>query len=304
MHFAKTPKRLWQILKKSTRSFFKEDVFTYSASISFYTMLSLPAVLLIVVSVAATFYQENRIEEELIAQISGLIGVDTANQIEMILAKAALKEDSAFLAKVVGIGTLIISSTTVFFSLQTAINKIWNLEARPGKSWIKYLIKRLLSLAMVISIGFLLTVSLIVESLLMIFKRNLQAFLGDVSSTLVHIGSELISFGLMWLIFSLMFKVIPDVSIRWRNVWIGGLITTFLFVVGKFLIGLYLGSAAMMDLYGASGSLVVILVWTYYASLIFLLGSKITQTYTQETEGKPLVYDNAIEVETVIKEKK
>jgi membrane protein len=303
MQLASSSKRLWQILKKSTRSFFQEDVFTYSASISFYTMLSLPAVLLIAVSVAATFYQENRIEEELIAQISDLIGIDTAKQIERILAKAALKEESAFLAKVVGIGTLIISSTTVFFSLQTAINKIWNLEARPGKSWIKYLLKRLLSLAMVISIGFLLMVSLIIESILMIFKRNLQAFLGDVSSILVQIGTELISFGIVWLIFSLMFKVLPDASIRWKNVWIGGLITTFLFVVGKFLIGLYLGSGSMMDLYGASGSLVVILVWTYYASLIFLLGSKITQTYTQETEGKPLVYDNAIEVETIKIEK-
>lgn len=280
-------KRSWTILKNSLSSFFEEDVFTYSASISFYTMLSLPALLLIVVSVGATLYEENRIQEELIGQISGLIGVNTAKQLETMLSQAALDDDTTFFARVIGIGTLLISSTSVFFSLKAAVNKIWNIEGTEKKAWVSFILGRLLSLAMVISIGFILVVSLVIESLLLIFKRNIQELLGDISVLLVSVGSELVSFGIMWLIFSLMYKVLPDAKIKWKNVWVGGLITTILFSLGKLLIGLYLGSSSMVSLYGASGSLVILLVWTYYASLIFLFGTKITQIYTEMTSGPP-----------------
>lgn len=292
-------KRAWTILKKSLSSFFEDDVFTYSASIAFYTMLSLPALLLIVVSVGATLYEENRIQQELIGQISGLIGVDTAKQLEVMLSEASLEKDSTFFAKVVGIGTLLVSSTSVFFSLQAAINKIWNIEDNATKAWVSFILGRLVSLAMVISIGFILIVSLVIDSLLLIFKQNIQEVLGKFSSLLVTIGSELISFGVMWLIFSLMFKVLPDAKIKWKNVWIGGLITTVLFVLGKILIGLYLGSSSLAGLYGASGSLVILLVWTYYAALIFLFGTKITQIYTEITSQKPTENLVSLEVKTV-----
>lgn len=296
-------KRSWTILKKSFLSFFEEDVFTYAAAISFYTMLSLPAVLLIVVSVGATLYEENRIQDELIGQISSLIGVNAAKQLETMLSEASLAKDSTFFAKVVGVVTLLISSTTVFFSLQAAINKLWKIETKPTKAWVKLIIGRLLSLAMVFSIGFILIVSLVIESLLLIFKRNIQELLGDFSVLLVQIGSEVISFGIMWLIFSLMFKVLPDANIKWKNVWIGGLLTTLLFMLGKFLIGLYLGSSSMVSLYGASGSLVILLVWTYYASLIFLFGTKITQIYTEVTSYKPTASRVKVEVKTLDEEK-
>lgn len=292
-------KRAWTILKKSLSSFLEDDVFTYSASIAFYTMLSLPALLLIVVSVGATLYEENRIQQELIGQISGLIGVDTAKQLEVMLSEASLEKDSTFFAKVVGIGTLLVSSTSVFFSLQAAINKIWNIEDNATKAWVSFILGRLVSLAMVISIGFILIVSLVIDSLLLIFKQNIQEVLGKFSSLLVTIGSELISFGVMWLIFSLMFKVLPDAKIKWKNVWIGGLITTVLFVLGKILIGLYLGSSSLAGLYGASGSLVILLVWTYYAALIFLFGTKITQIYTEITSQKPTENLVSLEVKTV-----
>ncbi|MHA7131106.1 YihY/virulence factor BrkB family protein [Algoriphagus namhaensis] len=295
-------KRAWTILKRSSSSFFEDDVFTYAASISFYTMLSLPAFLLIVVSVGATLYEENRIQQELIGQISGLIGVDTAKQLEVMLSEASLKQDSTFFARVVGIGTLLVSSTSVFFSLQAAINKIWKIEGNDKKAWVSFILGRLVSLAMVISIGFILIVSLVIDSLLLIFRRNLRELLGEFSSLLVTVGSEIISFGIMVLIFSLMFKVLPDAKIKWKNVWVGGLITAVLFVVGKLLIGLYLGSSSLVSLYGASGSLVVLLVWTYYASLIFLFGTKITQIYTEMASEMPTESKVRIEVKTVEQE--
>lgn len=294
---------VWQILKKSVKSFIEEDAFTYSAAISFYTMLSLPAVLLIVVSIGATLYEENRIQDELIDQISRLIGPSTAGQIEEILAKASISEGSTFIARAVGIGTLIFSSTTVFFSLQLAINKIWNIEAKPEKGFVKYLLNRLLSLAMVFGIGFVLMVSLVVEALLVIFKEFIQGFQETLSVVLMKVASEAVSFCIVMVIFSLMYKILPDAKLKWRDVWVGGLITTLLFVGGKLLIGIYLGASSLTDLYGASGSLVVLLVWTYYASFIFLFGAKITYIYTKRAAGKIETYDNAVEVKNVKIEK-
>lgn len=295
--------KAWRILKKSVTSFLQEDAFTYSAAISFYTMLSLPAVLLIVVSIGATLYEENRIQRELIDQISRLIGPSTAGQIEQILAEASISEGNTLLARAVGIGTLIFSSTTVFFSLQLAINKIWNIEAKPEKGFVKYLLNRLLSLAMVIGIGFVLMVSLVVEALLVIFKEFVQGFQETLSLIIMKVGSEAISFSIVMLIFSMMYKILPDAKLRWKDVWVGGLITAILFVGGKLLIGVYLGASSLTDLYGASGSLVVLLVWTYYASFIFLFGAKITYVYTKRNGGGIETYDTAVEVKKVKIEK-
>lgn len=289
----------WQILKKSVTSFMEEDAFTYSAAISFYTMLSLPAVLLIVVSIGATLYEENRIQQELIDQISRLIGPSTAGQIEQILAKASIEQQSTLLARTVGIGTLVFSSTTVFFSLQTAINKIWNIEAKPEKGFVKYLLNRLLSLAMVIGIGFILMVSLVVEALLALFKKFVQGFQEELSVILMKVGSEVVSFGIIMVIFSMMYKILPDAKLKWKDVWVGGLITAALFIGGKLLIGVYLGASSFTDAYGASGSLVVMLVWTYYASFIFLFGAKITYIYTKRNGGGIDTYDTAVEVQNV-----
>lgn len=296
-------KRIWYILKEAFSTFLKEDAFTYSASISFYTMLSFPAVVLIVVSVGATLYGENRIQEELISQMSSLIGYNTSEQVEIILSKAAIDEDSTFWAKIIGVGALIFSSTSVFVSLQLAINKIWNIESKPEKGYVKYVINRLLSFAMVLGIGFILLVSLVVEAALVLFKSYLRQFNSFLSQIVMEVGSEIVSFGIIVLIFSLMYKVLPDAKLKWRHVWVGGLITTGLFVVGKLLIGIYLGASSLTSLYGASGSLVVLLVWTYYASLIFLFGAKITHIYTKRTSGKIELVDTAVEVKNIKVEK-
>lgn len=299
----KIMKGAWRIVKESFSSFIKEDAFTYSASISFYTMLSLPAVLIIVVSIAAVLYEENRIQQELIHQFSVLIGYNTSDQIESILSQNTINEDSSLLARSIGIGTLIFSSTSVFISLQLAINKIWQIEAKPERAWLQYIINRLLSFAMVLGIGFVLLVSLVIEALLVLFKNYLQRWNDQLSAILLEFASEVISFGIVVLIFSLMFKVLPDAKLRWRDVWVGGLITAVLFVIGKWLIGLYLGASTLTSLYGASGSLVVLLVWTYYASLIFLFGAKITHVYTKHRERKLETYESAVEVRTIKIEK-
>jgi membrane protein len=294
--------KAWRILKESVSAFLKEDAFTYAASISYYTILSLPAVLLIVVSIGATLYEENRIQEELIDQISHLVGDSASLQIEQILAKASLEQEGTLIARIVGIVALVFSSTTVFFSLQLAINKIWNIEAKPEKGLVKYLLNRLLSLAMVIGIGFVLLVSLVVEAFLAIFRDFVRGFEETISIVLVKIASETVSFFIIMLIFCLMYKILPDAKLKWKDVWVGGLITTVLFVAGKLLIGVYLGASSLNDLYGASGSLVLLLVWTYYASFIFLFGAKITYVYTKEASGIE-TYDTAVEVENVKIEK-
>ncbi|WOK06035.1 YihY/virulence factor BrkB family protein [Imperialibacter roseus] len=292
-------KKAWMVLKRGSLSFFQEDAFTYAASIAYYTIFSMPAVLLIAVSVGAAFYEENKVQMELTNQISALIGSTSAAEIEKMLEKVAIESSSNSLAKTLGIVALIVSSTTVFISLQLSINRVWNVKAKPKRGVVKYIINRLLSLAMVISIGFIMLVSLLLESLLVILHDFLMANLGGVSVYVVSVFSFIVSLGIVSLIFALMFKILPDAKIDWKDVWVGSLITAILFSLGKYLIGIYLGSSSITTAYGAAGSVVVVLAWVYYAAIIFLFGAKLTYSYAEIFNSKIEPKSNAVRVKTV-----
>jgi membrane protein len=216
---------------------------------------------------------------------------------------AARSTDSWF-ARVIGIATLVVSATSVFLSLQISINQIWKIKPKPKKGFIKFIINRLLSLAMVISIGFVLMVSLVVDTLLVMFQERLSDNLGGITLTLVTGMNIIVSLLFVAVLFGLMFKMLPDARIRWRDVWVGALVTTGLFAGGKFLIGIYLGNSSFNSAYGAAGSLVIILVWVYYSALIFLFGAELTYVYTKEVGSGIEPYTNAVRVETIEIEKK
>jgi membrane protein len=292
-------KKVWAVLKKGSLSFFQEDAFTYAASIAYYTIFSMPAVLLIAVSVGAAFYEENKVQMELTRQISSLIGPTSAAEVEQMLGKVSVESTSNYWAKTLSIIALVISSTTVFISLQLSINRIWNVKAKPKRGIVKYLVNRLLSLAMVISIGFVMLVSLLLESLLVILHGFLVGNLGGLSTYVVSAFSFAISLGIVTLIFALMFKILPDAKIAWKDVWVGSLITTVLFSLGKYLIGIYLGSSSLTSAYGAAGSVVVVLAWVYYAAIIFLFGAKLTYSYAEIFNSKIEPTSNAVRVKTV-----
>lgn len=292
----------WIILKKTVTNFIEDDSMSYASSIAFYTIFSLPAVLIIALAIGAAFYEKSVVEEELLSQVGRLIGPESAKEVSQILAHATFDATSTF-AKIVGIVTLIFSATTVFISLQTTLNKIWGIKPKPKRGLLKFMLNRLVSLAMVATIGFLLLVSLVIDALLVLFQGMLSYLLAGITLYILNVVNIIVSLALVTVIFGLLFKVLPDAKIRWRDVWVGAAITTVLFGLGKYLIGFYLGNSSFNSAYGAAGSLVIILVWVYYSTVIFLFGAEFTSVYAEETGSKIEPYDTAVKVQMVELEK-
>jgi membrane protein len=203
----------------------------------------------------------------------------------------------------VGIATLVFSATTVFISLQTSLNKIWGIKPKPERGIVKYLLDRLLSLAMVISIGFLLLVSLVFDAVLVVFQNSLTKVLAGWALYLVTALNIVVSLGLITVIFAILFKVLPDAKIKWKDVWVGAIVTTVFFALGKYLIGFYLGNSSVNSAYGAAGSLVIILIWVYYSTVIFLFGAELTSVYAEKLGSDITPYHHAVKVQVVEVEK-
>ncbi|MEQ8573899.1 MAG: YihY/virulence factor BrkB family protein [Fulvivirga sp.] len=223
----------------SFTEFFSQNPFRHSAAIAYYTIFSLPGMAIIAVLVASSFYEREAVRSELLTQVSLLMGSNSAQQVEILMSKAFFSEES-ILMKIVGIVTLLISATTVFASLQDSINTIWNIRPKPKKEILKFLFNRLLSLAMVASIGFLLLVSLMADTLMAIFKDALSNLIADSSYYLIWIINTGVSLAAITIIFALIFKVLPDAQVKWKHVWTGAMATTMLFILGNILLNIYL----------------------------------------------------------------
>jgi membrane protein len=293
----------WSILRDTVKDFFADDSFSHASAIAFSTIFSLPAILIIVLAVGSTFYERNVVQDELINQVGRLVGTQTSKEIESILTQASF-DSKGWWAKIVGVVTLAVSATTVFMSLQNSLNKIWGIKAKPERGWVKYIVNRLLSLAMVISFAFVLLVSLVVDTVLVVFQGMLSRVMEGLTLYLVTALNLIISLSIVTVIFGLMFKVLPDARIQWRHVWVGALITTLLFTLGKYLIGFYLGNSSFNTAYGAAGSLVIVLLWVYYSTVIFLFGAELTQTYAKFKGAAIQPYSNAVKVQLVELERK
>lgn len=273
-------KKLWKIFKGATKNFIDDDVFTLSAAVSFYTALSFAPMLLIIVAVAGLLGPDA--QESVVNQFTSLMGAQAGETVKTVLSNAEEQPSTRSVAGWVGIGMLLFAATTVFAQLQYSLNVIWNVKARPDAGWGMYFRKRLLSLGMIFTIGFLLVVSLIASA-------AIQMVLGGEGAIWkwTELGVSIVVFGLL---FAAMFKILPDVSISWHNVWFGAFATAVLFAVGKFGIGYYLGKGSVGSAYGAAGSLLVLLVWVYYSSLILFFGAELTQMYAR-VEGTLLKPD-------------
>lgn len=293
----------WTVLKETITEFFADDSFTYASAIAFSTLFSLPAILIIALYIGTTFYEKTVVQDEIINQVSRLIGSGTAKEVENILVQAAI-DNTSWWAKIVGIVTLLVSATTVFMSLQSSLNNIWGIKPKPQRAWVKYIINRLISLAMVMSFGFVLLVSLVIDAVLVVFQNILTRIMDWATVYMVTALNLFISLGFITVIFGLLFKVLPDAKIKWRHVWVGALITTILFTVGKYLIGFYLGNSSFNSAYGAAGSLVIILLWVYYSTVIFLFGAEFTSVYAKFSGAPVQPYSNAVKVQVVEVERK
>ncbi len=273
----------FQLIKETFANFMASNPTIFSASIAYYAMFSLPSIIVLIIISAGTFFGEEAATGELYTQISGLVGAKSADAIQDIVANVEKSSSNENIwATIIGVVTLILSATSVLATLQIALNNIWGVKVEAkSKWWLKTLIDRLFSMAMVVSLGFLLAISLVLDAVVAALEKSIQQMLGDTSVYLIWTINTIISLGISTLVFAMIFKVLPDVKLRWRDVWVGAGFTTVLFVLGKFLIGLYLGNSQMTDTYGAAGAFVIILVWIYYTCIIVLFGAECTQVYAR-----------------------
>jgi membrane protein len=293
-------KSIWSIIKQSFIDFFANRVLKLSAALAYYTIFSLPGLLIMIVWVSDIFYRQDAIEGTLYKQISGFVGQDAAVQIQEMIRSASLSSEMGF-ATIVGVVTLIIGATSIFGEIQDSINLIWRLKAKPhkGMGWLKMLTNRLLSFSIIVTLGFLLLVSLIVNGVMeLLIDRLTQAF-PKTEVIVVYVANMALTFLITSFLFGLIFKVLPDARIRWRHVRAGAFTTAALFMVGKFLIGLYLGQSKMSSAYGAAGSVIVILLWVYYSAIILYFGATFTRVYAMHKGSQIYPNNYAVWVEQV-----
>jgi len=295
-----SPKDIWLITKQSFSDFIDNKVFKLSAALAFYTIFSLPAMLIIIISVSDIFYGRAAIEGTLYHQIAEFVGTDAALQIQETIRSAALSKSSTF-ATTVGVITLLVGATSVFSEIQDSINHIWKLKAKPrkGKGFLKMLINRLLSFSIVVSLGFLLLVSLLVNGLMDMLIIRLTRLFPDLTVIMVYAVNIIITFGITALLFAMIFKVLPDARIKWKHVRAGAFTTAVLFMVGKFLIGYYLGHSKMSSTYGTAGSVIVMLLWVYYSAMILYFGAVFTHVYAVHTGSRIYPSNYAVWVQQV-----
>jgi membrane protein len=261
-------------------------------------------VLLVVIWVTARFGNQQRVKSYIYDEIGSLIGQGAATQIDATVQKLALEQPTVF-AAIVGIGGIIFVSTTVFITLQNGLNRVFKVKPKAtGRVKVLAMLKnRILSFALILTFAFILLISLTVNALISAFLTNLEIFLGQFSTIMAAIISYVFPLIIISILISLIFRFLPDVRLRWRHCFQGGMLTAFLFETGKYLIGFYIGQSNFTEWYDSASSLMIMMVWVYYASAIFLLGATITYIVALKENGHVTSQDYAVKVEEVEKEK-
>lgn len=274
----KQVRTVFKLLKNTTIAFLDDNAFKLSASLSYYTVFALGPLLIIVISLSAIVYRKDVVEGRLYEQLRGLIGVEPAAQIQNILSNAQ-QTHATTMGAIIGFIILFIGATGVFTEIQGSINFIWSVRAKPKKSWLVYLRNRLLSFSLVVGLGFLLLVSLIINALFTLLSQTLTKKFPHFPVGLFNLTNSLIILTAITCLFAVIYKVLPDAIISWKDAWIGSIFTAMLFLLGKFLIGYYLGKSNLGVTYGAAASVVILLAWVYYSSLILYFGAEFTKIY-------------------------
>ena len=271
-------KSLWQFLKDIFTQWMEDEPFLLASSLSYYTLFSLTPLLVIAIAVAGLVFGREAAQNQIVETIGGMIGSESAKAIQGMIESASNKPTTGIISAVIAGVTLLIGAGGVVGQLQTSLNRIWGVEPKSGLGMWVFIRQRLISFAMVLAVGFLLLVSLVVTALLTAFSQFIGSYIGG-AALVSHLLDIVVSLAFVTLLFAIIYKFVPDVKIQWTDVWIGAALTSILFTVGKFLIGLYLGTSGVSSAYGAAGSLITVLLWVFYSSLIFLLGAKFTQAY-------------------------
>jgi membrane protein len=281
-------KGLGRIFKKTFQGWNADDPFRQSAVIAYYAIFSLPALLVLIINVVGLFFEKEVVSGEITRQIAGVMGDDTAQMVEKIVAKAS-DIKAGIISTVIAVFTIVFGATGVFIQLQKSLNQIWDVREKTGKGFLRNLKSRLFSFGLVLSIGFLLLMSLVISSLLAAFSHWLEGIFPEGIAYLFYALEFIISLGVITVLFALMFKFLPDVRSSWSCIWVGAGLTGLLFVLGKYGLSFYFGKAEPGSVYGVAGSVILILLWVSYSSMILFFGAEFTKQYAVENgyEIKP-----------------
>lgn len=287
-----TIKEYGDILKKTVKGWQDNDPFRQSAVIAYYFIFSLPALLVLVINLASFFFSRETVNGEISRQVASVMGSETAKQISSIVKKAD-QSHAGLLPSVIAIIILISGATGVFVQLQMVLNEIWGVKQKPNAGIMATIKNRILSFGLIIVIGFLLLVSLVISTLLASFSHWLAGHFSESLTFVLYCLDFIVSLGVISTLFALMFKYLPDVKIGWKTAWTGALITGILFVAGKYGLSFYFGKASPGSVYGAAGSLIIMLLWVSYSSMIVFFGAEFTQQYAVATGARVAVAENA-----------
>jgi len=266
------------LLKETFLEFAEDKAPRLGAALAYYTIFSVGPLLLIAVAMSGIFFGQEAAQGKISAELGKIFGMQLAKSLEQ-LVQAAAKPKTGTLATIVGLVTLILGASGVFGQLKDALNTIWNVEKKKAAGIVGFIKQRFLSMAMVLGIGFLLLVTLVLDTVISAMGDSVSQYVGGES--IAYLLSFALSFVVAVVLFAAIFRILPDLEIAWRDVWLGAVITSLLFSLGKWAIGVYLGKAAPGSAYGAAGSLVILLIWVYWSAQILFLGAEFTQVYAR-----------------------
>jgi membrane protein len=295
-------KEIWKVTMRSFKGFSEDKIPKYSAALAYTTVFSFGPLLVVIIFLCSIFFGQDATQGKIYDQMVQFVGQDAALQLQTIIKNASLSNKGT-LAAVIGIITLLLGATAVFAEIQDSVNSIWGLKAKPKKGLWKMLRNRFLSFSVVVSLGFLLLVSLAVSTVIEGLSGKLKASFPDVTVVIFYILNLLISFVVITALFALIFKVLPDAKTKWKDIWPGALASGILFMIGKFAISFYIGRSNVGSTYGAAGSLVILLLWVYYSAMILYMGAEFARAWSSHkgTSIHPNDYAVAlkkVEVET------
>lgn len=291
-----TPKSIWTILKKTVQGFSDDKVTRLSAALSYATIFSFAPFILVIITIGAFFTQD--LEGKLFAELSMFLGADVAKTLQDVVHNAQVANTST-LSTIIGIGVILFSATTIFTSIQESLNTIWGIKPKPKKGWLKLIKNRLLSFSIIIALGFILLVTMSTSSIIGLLNQRLMAYLPDVTVIIFKLIGIILNIAVTASIFLLIFKVLPDAKIKFRDVTIGAFVTTALFLVGQYAISIYLSTSKISSLYGAAASVLLLLVWVYYSATIVYIGAEFTKAWANELGGKIYPDEYAVSTRTI-----
>ncbi len=279
-------RNIYNILKNAFKQWWAKDPFRESAIIAYYAIFALPGLLVVILTTAGYFFGNDAVNNHITEQFTSTMGADTARQVQNIIIQASEAKNSVF-ATIIGVFIMIVGATAVFAQFQKSLNIIWEVKVDDSKSGIWSFVRiRLFSFGLIVTIAFLLIVSLVISALLSAFGNWLSGHFSETFYVLLQVVNFVLSFLFLAVLFALMFKFLPDAQIKWKHVWVGSLVTAFLFGIGKFALGLYFGKLNPGEGYGAAGSIILIMLWVSYSSMIVFFGAEFTRAYADFISGR------------------